>query len=81
MRKLALVTAALISVGGIVGNRKMFGTLLTGVDHMRHTHDPERNPYPQGETENGAELGTECAHWLATGDVASAAHATTGMVA
>ena len=45
-----------ISVGGIVGNRKMFGTLLTGVDHMRHTHDPERNPYPQGETENGAEL-------------------------
>ncbi|MCF5919759.1 sulfotransferase domain-containing protein, partial [Xanthomonas perforans] len=28
-----------------------------------------------------AELGTECAHWLATGDVASAAHATTGMVA
>ncbi|MCC8589264.1 sulfotransferase domain-containing protein [Xanthomonas euvesicatoria pv. euvesicatoria] len=28
-----------------------------------------------------AELGAECAHWLATGDVASAAHATTGMVA
>lgn len=45
-----------ISVGGIVGNRKMFGTLLTGVDHMRHTHDPERNPYPRGETEHGVEL-------------------------
>ncbi|MFB9111151.1 sulfotransferase domain-containing protein [Xanthomonas arboricola pv. corylina] len=28
-----------------------------------------------------AELGAECAHWLATGDVSSAAHATTGMVA
>ncbi|MEC5291056.1 aspartate aminotransferase family protein [Aurantimonas sp. C2-6-R+9] len=45
-----------ISVGGIVGNRKMFGTLLTGVDHMRHTHDPERNGYSRGEAENGAEL-------------------------
>ena len=29
-----------ISVGGIVTNRKMFGTLLTGVDHMPHTHTP-----------------------------------------
>lgn len=45
-----------ISVGGIVGNRKMFGTLLTGVDHMRHTHDPERNGYSRGEAEYGAEL-------------------------
>jgi beta-alanine--pyruvate transaminase len=45
-----------ISVGGIVGNRKMFGTLLTGVDHMRHTHDPVRNPYPDGEAEHGVEL-------------------------
>ncbi|KQT45206.1 omega amino acid--pyruvate aminotransferase [Aureimonas sp. Leaf454] len=45
-----------ISVGGIVGNRKMFGTLLTGVDHMRHTHDPLRNPYPVGEAEHGADL-------------------------
>lgn len=45
-----------ISVGGIVGNRKMFGTLLTGVDHMRHTHDTERNGYSRGETEHGAEL-------------------------
>ncbi len=31
-----------ISVGGIVSNRKMFGTLLTGVDHMPHTHQPPR---------------------------------------
>ncbi|MBO0906456.1 aspartate aminotransferase family protein [Jiella sonneratiae] len=45
-----------ISVGGIVGNRKMFGTLLTGVDHMRHTHDPERNGYSKGATEHGVEL-------------------------
>ena len=32
-----------ISVGGIVTNRKMFGTLLTGVDHMPHTHTPGKN--------------------------------------
>ena len=32
------------SVGGIANNRKMFGTLLSGVDHLRHTHDlvPQR---------------------------------------
>jgi beta-alanine--pyruvate transaminase len=35
-----------ISVGGIVGNRKHFGTLLTGVDHIRHTHDPPATPSP-----------------------------------
>ncbi|WP_102958729.1 aspartate aminotransferase family protein [Mangrovicella endophytica] len=45
-----------ISVGGIVGNRKMFGTLLTGVDHIRHTHDPARNGYSRGEAEHGVEL-------------------------
>jgi adenosylmethionine-8-amino-7-oxononanoate aminotransferase len=35
-----------ISVGGIVTNRKMFGTLLTGVDHMPHTHNRARTPSP-----------------------------------
>ena len=45
-----------ISVGGIVSNRKMFGTLLTGVDHMRHTHDLEKNAYSRNEPEHGAEL-------------------------
>ena len=45
-----------ISVGGIVNNRRHFGSLLTGVDHLRHTHDPERNAYSKGETEHGAEL-------------------------
>ncbi|POF30053.1 aspartate aminotransferase family protein [Roseibium marinum] len=44
-----------ISVGGIVSNRKTFGTMLTGVDHMRHTHDPERNAFTRGVPESGAE--------------------------
>ncbi|RUT30125.1 aspartate aminotransferase family protein [Arsenicitalea aurantiaca] len=45
-----------ISVGGIVTNRKMFGTLMTGVDHMPHTHDPARNAFSRGVPEHGAEL-------------------------
>ena len=48
-----------ISVGGIVSNRKMFGTLLTGVDHMPHTHLPEKNAFSRGEPEHGAELANE----------------------
>jgi beta-alanine--pyruvate transaminase len=45
-----------ISVGGMVGNRKMFGTLLAGVDHIRHTHDLERNAFSKGLPHHGAEL-------------------------
>ena len=48
-----------ISVGGIVSNRKMFGTLLTGVDHMPHTHLPEKNAFTKGVPEHGAELADE----------------------
>ena len=44
-----------ISVGGIVSNRKMFGTLLTGVDHMPHTHTPGQNQLTRGERETGGE--------------------------
>lgn len=48
-----------ISVGGIVANRKQFGTLLTGVDHMPHTHDLSRNAFSRGEPKNGAEYAEE----------------------
>ena len=48
-----------ISVGGIVANRKMFGTLLTGVDHLPHTHLPGKNAFTRGEPEHGAELADE----------------------
>ncbi len=48
-----------ISVGGIVTNRKMFGTLLGGVDHLPHTHLPEQNAYTRGEPEHGANLADE----------------------
>ena len=33
-----------ISVGGMVNNRKQWGVLLPGVDHMPHTHLPPGTP-------------------------------------
>ncbi|EAR50332.1 beta alanine-pyruvate transaminase [Oceanicola granulosus HTCC2516] len=45
-----------ISVGGMVKNRMHFGTMLAGVDHIRHTHDPERNAFSRGCPEHGAEF-------------------------
>ncbi len=47
-----------ISVGGIVNNRKVFGTMLGGVDHMPHTHLPE-NAWSKGQPEHGANLADE----------------------
>ena len=48
-----------ISVGGIVTNRKVFGTLLTGVDHLPHTHLPQHNAFSRGQPEHGAHLADE----------------------
>ena len=48
-----------VSVGGIGPPRKMFGTLLTGVDHLPHTHLPAKNAFTKGEPEHGAELADE----------------------
>jgi beta-alanine--pyruvate transaminase len=48
-----------ISVGGIVNNRRHFGALLTGVDHLPHTHLPEKNAFTRGQPEHGAELADE----------------------
>lgn len=48
-----------ISVGGIVTNRKMFGTLLSGVDHMPHTHNLAKNAFSKGVPDYGTELADE----------------------
>ncbi len=45
-----------MSVGGMPANRKMFGTLVAGVDHMRHTHGDPRNLFCRSEPEHGVEL-------------------------
>lgn len=45
-----------ISVGGIVNNRRQFGTLLTGVDHLPHTLNMEHNAFTRGQPTWGAHL-------------------------
>lgn len=45
-----------ISVGGIVNNRRQFGTLLTGVDHLPHTHSLEHNAFTRGRPVWGSHL-------------------------
>ncbi len=45
-----------ISVGGIVSNRKHFGSMLAGVDHLPHTYSREHQAFTKGEPEWGAHL-------------------------
>ncbi|MBI5717581.1 MAG: aspartate aminotransferase family protein [Burkholderiales bacterium] len=62
-----------ISVGGIVANRKHFGSLLTGVDHIRHTHDPARNAFTRGLPAHGAELADDLERLVALHDASTIA--------
>jgi beta-alanine--pyruvate transaminase len=48
-----------ISVGGIVNNRRQFGTLLAGVDHLPHTHSIEHNAFTRGQPAWGGHLAEE----------------------
>jgi beta-alanine--pyruvate transaminase len=61
------------AVGGIVGNRKIFGALVAGVDHLRHTHDPERNAFSRGQPKHGAELADDLERLCALHDPSSIA--------
>jgi len=45
-----------ISVGGLPNNRKWYGPLLPGVDHIRHTLDLSRNAFSRGLPKHGIEL-------------------------
>ena len=62
-----------ISVGGIVNNRKMFGTLLSGVDHLPHTHMLDKNAFSRGEPEHGVELADELERIVALHDASTIA--------
>ena len=62
-----------ISVGGMVANRKMFGPMLGGVDHLRHTHDPARNAFTRGQPEHGAELADDLERLVALHDASTIA--------
>lgn len=62
-----------ISVGGMVNNRKWFGSMLPGVDHLPHTHDLARNAYTRGEPEHGANLADELERLVALHDASNIA--------
>ena len=62
-----------ISVGGIGGNRRTFGPLLPGVDHLPHTHNLEKNAYSRGEPEYGAHLADDLERIIALHDVSTIA--------
>ncbi len=54
-----------ISVGGLVNNRRVFGTLLNGTDHLPHTYLPEANRWSKGQPEHGANLADELERMVA----------------
>ncbi|HEY5972417.1 MAG TPA: aminotransferase class III-fold pyridoxal phosphate-dependent enzyme, partial [Pseudoxanthomonas sp.] len=61
------------SVGGMVNNRKFFGTMLPGVDHLRHTHDIEHNAFSRGVPEWGAHLADDLERLVALHDASTIA--------
>ena len=62
-----------ISVGGIVANRKFFGTLLAGVDHLPSTYNRAEQAFSRGEPEWGAHLADELENIVALHDASTIA--------
>jgi beta-alanine--pyruvate transaminase len=62
-----------ISVGGIPANRKMFGTMLNGVDHLPHTHNLEKNAFSRGQPAWGAHLADDLERLVALHDASTIA--------
>ena len=62
-----------ISVGGMVNNRKAFGNMLVGVDHLPHTHNLEKQAFSVAEPEWGAHLADELTRLIALHDASTIA--------
>ncbi len=62
-----------ISVGGLSPNRKMFGSMLPGVDHLPHTHNLEHNAFSRGLPQWGAHLADELENIIALHDASNVA--------
>ena len=62
-----------VAVGGIVSNRKQFGTLLVGVDHLPSTYNRAEQAYSIGEPEWGAHLADELDRLVALHDASTIA--------
>ncbi|MDX1480173.1 MAG: aspartate aminotransferase family protein [Woeseiaceae bacterium] len=61
------------SLGGISPNRKMFGAMLPGVDHLPHTHHIDKNAWSRGLPEWGAHLADELENLLLLHDPSNVA--------
>lgn len=62
-----------ISVGGLSPNRKMFGAMLPGVDHLPHTHNIAENAYSRGQPSWGVHLADELENIIALHDASTIA--------
>ena len=62
-----------VGFGGIVANRKLFGTLLAGVDHLPATYNREHQAFSKGEPEWGAHLADELERIVALHDASTIA--------
>jgi beta-alanine--pyruvate transaminase len=62
-----------ISVGGIVANRKFFGSLLAGVDHLPATYNRAEQAFSKGEPDWGAHLADDLERIVALHDASTIA--------
>jgi beta-alanine--pyruvate transaminase len=62
-----------ISVGGIVNNRKFFGSLLSGVDHLPATYSREHQAFTKGEPAWGAHFADDLERIVALHDASTIA--------
>jgi len=62
-----------ISVGGMVANRKWFGAMLAGVDHLPHTYNRKEQAFTRGEPTWGAHLADDLERLVALHDASTIA--------
>ncbi|MBS0534875.1 MAG: aspartate aminotransferase family protein [Proteobacteria bacterium] len=61
------------SIGGMVANRKQFGTLLAGVDHLQSTYNRAEQAFSVGEPDWGEHLADELDRLVALHDASTIA--------
>lgn len=62
-----------ISVGGMTPNRKAFGAMLPGVDHLPHTYDREKIAFTRGQPDWGTHLADDLERIVALHDASNIA--------
>jgi beta-alanine--pyruvate transaminase len=62
-----------ISVGGMVGNRKMFGAMIAGVDHISHTYNRKEQAFTKGEPDYGMHYADDLERLVALHDASTIA--------